>query len=293
MWVWDRKQKKKFAEAEDGGRLLAFLYGNPVGRILLKYVAAAPWYSRWRARYYKSRVSARRIPDFVRRHRIDMAPYRDMAFKNFNDFFTRRRPEGPSVEPGALQAVAESRCRVYDVTEDLRIHVKQGDYSLQELFRVGNGKLENFRGGICIVYRLSLADYHRYLYPDRGREGRRHIIRGMLHTVRPVSREERVFAVNCREWSLLRTQRFGRVLQMEVGAMLVGHIVNRPWTGRFDALEEKGYFEYGGSCVIQVFEPGRVVIDRDIREQSAKGMETRVLLGERIGCVAKRREDNV
>lgn len=280
-------------EPEDGGRLLAFLYGNFVGRILLKYVAATPRYSRWRALYYRSRASARRIPDFVRRHGIDMTPYRGMTFESFNDFFTRRRPDGPSVEPEALQAVAESRCRVYDVTEDLRIHVKQGDYSLQELFRVGNGKLEIFRGGICIVYRLSLADYHRYLYPDRGREGRRHSIPGVLHTVRPISRRERVFAVNCREWSLLRTQRFGRVLQMEVGAMLTGHIVNRPRTGRCEALEEKGYFEYGGSSVIQVFEPGRVVIDRDIREQSAKGMETRVLLGERIGRVAERRADNV
>lgn len=293
MWVWDRRSGRIFAEKGDGDRLLSFLYGSAAGRILLKYIAAAPWYSRWRARYYRSGASARRIPDFISRNQIDMTPFCGMRFENFNDFFIRRRPDAPPVAAEALQAVAESRCRVYDVTEDLRIHVKQGDYGLRELFRGSGGILEAFRGGTCIVYRLSLADYHRYLYPDRGREGRRHVIPGMLHTVRPIGREERVFAVNCREWSLLRTERFGRVLQMEVGAMLVGHIVNRPWTGRCEALEEKGYFEYGGSCVIQVFEPGRVAIDEDIRKRSAKGIETRVRLGECIGRGAEREAGNV
>ena len=81
----------------------------------------------------------------------------------------------------------------------------------------------------------------------------------------------------------METENFGKVVQVEVGAMCVGKIKN--WHGEhsFKRGEEKGMFEFGGSTVVLVLEKGRAVIDSDILQNSRLGFETRVKIGERVG----------
>ena len=43
---------------------------------------------------------------------------------------------------------------------------------------------------------------------------------------------------------------FGTMIQMEVGAMLVGKIENRPGSGTVTRGQERGNFAFGGSTVI-------------------------------------------
>jgi phosphatidylserine decarboxylase len=105
-------------------------------------------------------------------------------------------------------------------------------------------------------------------------------IKGMLHTIRPIAHNHKVFSKNCREVSVLQTKTFGDVVQIEIGAMLVGKIKNHPIT-EFKRLDEKGYFEYGGSTIVILLK-NNIKIDSDIVN------ETQVHIGERIGVLCSK-----
>jgi phosphatidylserine decarboxylase len=70
---------------------------------------------------------------------------------------------------------------------------------------------------------------------------------------------------------------------MEVGALMVGKIVNHPADSQVRRAQEKGHFMFGGSTVIMVFEKGAVNIDKDILENSENDIETVVRYGMKIG----------
>ena len=309
MAVIDRRTGLEIPESGFGGGALDFLYGNVFGRILLKYVAAAPWFSRWRGGRRDRPESKEDILPFLEENRIDLSDggfgpgWQADGFATFNEFFTRQRDYGayyaalrehglladPASERAELPAVADARLSVWPVGPDLAVPVKQSVYTLKELVgqRAHDIDLTPFEGGHCLVFRLGVDDYHRYVFPDSGRLVRRYFIPGELHTVRPVSERYRVYARNARSVSILDTDHFGPLLTVEVGAMLVGHIVEHPLpTIAFDALQEKGYFEFGGSTVLLVTGPN-VTIDTDLLEASARGDEVKVRLGEPVGRKGK------
>ena len=309
MAVIDRRTGLEIPESGFGGGALDFLYGNVFGRILLKYVAAAPWFSRWRGGRRDRPESKDDILPFLEENRIDLSDggfgpgWQADGFATFNEFFTRQRDYGayyaalrehglladPASERAELPAVADARLSVWPVGPDLAVPVKQSVYTLKELVgqRAHDIDLTPFEGGHCLVFRLGVDDYHRYVFPDSGRLVRRYFIPGELHTVRPVSERYRVYARNARSVSILDTDHFGPLLTVEVGAMLVGHIVEHPLPNiTFDALQEKGYFEFGGSTVLLVTGPN-VTIDTDLLETSARGDEVKVRLGEPVGRKGK------
>ena len=138
---------------------------------------------------------------------------------------------------------------------------------------------------ICLVFRLCVQHYHRYAYVDDGRIIRRRFLPGELHTVRPIALAALpVFTRNCREYMVMDTAHFGRLCQIEVGAMLVGRIENYKGAGMsFRRGEEKGRFLYGGSTVVLLLEKDRVQLDELLFDNTAKGLETPVQMGETLG----------
>ena len=145
-----------------------------------------------------------------------------------------------------------------------------------------------YEGGNCFVFRLCVNHYHRYCYADSGKKSGNRKISGVLHTVRPIAlREVPVFTENSREYTCIHTTHFGTLLQMEVGAMLVGRIVNYKEAGEAARGEEKGMFQYGGSTIILLTEKGTVQVRKDLLINSADGTETAVRMGEMIGYERK------
>ena len=136
-----------------------------------------------------------------------------------------------------------------------------------------------------MVIRLTGEDYHHYCYAASGKKGKGHYLHGFLHAADPVALERiPVYKENAREFCRIRTKYFGEMIQMEVGAMLVGKICNDTDGIRdVEKGEEKGHFELGGSTVILLMQKDTVDFDDDLLENSQQGLETKVKMGERIG----------
>ena len=263
---------------------LKFLYNSRFGRPFLRLLSAR-WVSRLAGKFFDSRLSKPGIKRFIKRHNIGMGDFLPEKYHSFNAFFTRRvRPElRPfDFDPEAFCSPCDARVSVYPVTEEGTFRVKGFDYTAETLLQ--NAELaEKYLGGLCIVLRLTVTDYHRYHFLDGGTKGESKYIKGKLYTVQPVALEKRrVFTENCREWTVLHTENFGDIVQVEVGATFVGRIVNEEKPS-FKRGEEKGRFEFGGSTVILLVQKGRAEIEEEFFSNTAAGMETCVRCGERIG----------
>ena len=232
-----------------------------------------------------TKASSKLVGSFVKKTGIDMSRYEKKKYRSYNDFFTRKLvspPEFSSV-PSAFCSPCESFVTAFKISENSVFEIKETDYSIADL--LSSKKLsESYTGGTCVIFRLAVHNYHRYCFFDSGRSIRTHTVNGCLHTVQPIAFEHfDVYKHNTREITVMETDNFGTVIQIEVGAMFVGRIVNHPITARFSRGDEKGYFEFGGSTVILLFKPGAVVIDKPIAENSVRGIETPVEIGQRIG----------
>lgn len=265
---------------------LEFLYGTAAGRLLLRPLVSRP-VSRACGRFLDTSLSRPLIRPFARHAGIDPEEYDLSDVRCFNDFFCRplkpgRRPVDP--DPAALIAPCDGLLTAVEIRGDTVLPVKQSRYSLERL--LGDRALAaEFEGGLCLVYRLCVEHYHRYCYFDSGRKEEDVFLPGLLHTVRPVALADTpVFTENCREYAVIDTAGFGRAVQMEVGAMLVGKIVNdHLWARDVSRGEEKGHFAYGGSTIIVLLRKDAATLRADLAALSARGEELPVRMGERIG----------
>lgn len=279
-----QKADKQYRDPSEGSPVLQFLYKNPLGRRILKRLVRREVSQKARS-FFCCPLSALAIGPFIRKNKIDMSQYQKGPFRSFNDFFIRQTVPGarPVDEaPEHLISPCDAKAAAFPVDENSVWHVKGIDYSLAAL--LGDEELaKQYEGGTGLVLRLSPDDYHRYCYIDDGRAGERHFLPGMLHTVQPVAEKERVFAVNCREYTVLGTDHFGPVIQMEVGAVLVGKIVNYHENHRFHKGEEKGRFEYGGSTILLFFKQNQVRLHPQLFLSGEQKREVKVRLGQKIG----------
>lgn len=265
---------------------LNFLYNTKPGRILLRPLLLKPIsdFSGW---LLDSRVSKCIIKGFARANNIKMSDYILGDIGSFNDFFCRRiKPElrPLDLDESHLMAPCDGLLKVYPITDGLVIPVKQSIFTIADLLKDGE-LAASFEGGYCLVYRLCVSHYHRYAYFDSGEKSADVVIPGFYHTVQPVALEAGpVFTENARQYTVIDTKSFGRCVQMEVGAMLVGRIVNEEMAPvAVMRGSEKGHFEYGGSTIILLIPKNVAIINDDILKASESGVETEVKLGECCG----------
>ena len=281
MQVWNRKEL--IGTPEVGAGAMRFAYENPVGRALTKAILCRSFISNLYAAWQKSRLSKGKVRKFIAQYHISLDDCTAQDFPNFNAFFTRQRKSYVNrTAENELPAIADSKLTALPIDENRVFTVKGVPYTAAELLE--NEKLAaEYAGGTCLIFRLSPDDYHRYVYPDGGAQEKTVAIKGVLHSVNPIAGSLGVYRRNARRYTVLHTAHFGDVVQMEVGALLVGKIRNHSETaGKIEKLQEKGYFEYGGSTVILLLKKDAVTVDADIMKYSAQGIETKVKIGERI-----------
>lgn len=265
--------------------ILELLYNTIAGRLILKLLVN-PKLSEICGKFMDSGISLLFIKPFALINHIHFEEYQCEGFHCFNDFFSRKiktelRPINDN--PESLIAPCDGMLSAYKLDKDIVIPVKQSVYSIPELLH--DRKLaREFEDGWCLVYRLGVNNYHRYCYFDNGISlGNRHID-GVLHTVRPVALHKvPVFIRNTREYSLIRTESFKEAVQMEVGALLVGKIVNLRGKHKCLRGEEKGFFKYGGSTVIVLLKKDTANVFPEIITATKHGIEVPVKMGQIVG----------
>lgn len=252
---------------------LRFLYNTLIGRLILKIVTLK-FVSKGMGVLLSSFISKPLIKKYIKRYSIDMDRFEKIKYKSFNDFFIRKlkNKEFQSKENEYI-AIADSKISYYEITDDFMLNIKNSTYSLAELIQ--DEKIaDEFKNGICLVYRLSPSNYHRYIFGDNGVQKHLKDIEGKLHTVNPIVYDKyKVFLENYRSVSELTTKNFGKIIQVEVGALCVGKIVNEN-KERYAKYEEKGHFEFGGSTIIQILQKDVIDIDSAIINNTSVGIET-------------------
>jgi len=149
-----------------------------------------------------------------------------------------------------------------------------------------DGLAQEFAGGSLLISRLCPVDYHRFHFPVGGQAGEARLINGFLYSVSPIALRQNLAYLweNKRMVTLVESPLFGRVAVCEIGATMVGSIVQTYLSGRPVAKgEEKGLFKFGGSCVVTIFQPGKIRFDADLVKQSAVGLEVYARMGESLG----------
>lgn len=266
-------------------KLLDFLYGSIVGRQVLK-ILIRPGVSKMAGRFLDCRLSVCLIKHFIRANHLDLSDYERCRYHSFNDFFTRKVKEGARpVEhaPDCLISPCDAAAMALPIDGTSTFSIKKADYTVRRLLRSRKAAKE-FMGGTALILRLSVSDYHRYCYVDDGSIAYYRTIPGVFHTVMPIANEYYpVYHENTREYCLLHSDHFGDMIVMEVGALLVGRIVNEKVCGRVRRGEEKGYFEFGGSTIVLLLKKGVVQWDEKLLDKSKNGEETPVKMGEVLG----------
>ena len=254
-----------------------FLYGTAAGRCLLKAVRTLHL-DRLAVRYLRSRWSRPYMVRFARRNGIPLT----RTYDTYRDFFLREAPRETDMAPGHLISPADGWLSAFPVTKDSAFAIKGSRYRVADLLN-DPALAERYEGGLCLVVRLCASDYHHYIYVDGGTQGENHYIEGQLHSVQPIACEHYpVFTLNRRSWCLMDTDHFGPVVQTEIGALIVGGIVNAP-AGPMARGREKGYFDLAGSTITLLFERDRALLRPELAQQTAEGREVRVEQGMWIG----------
>ena len=269
----------------DESRLLRFLYHTIPGRMVLK-VLTMPALSRLVGKYLDSAISGFHIRGFINKNGIDMSEYEKPEYSCFNDCFTRKiLPEKRPIcsDEDVLISPCDARLSAYRIDENSVFHIKRSTYQVKDLIP-DSRYAPDYTGGICLVFRLCVDDYHRYANIDNGKILENKEVSGRLHTVRPIAvNRYPVFTQNSREYTIIETEHFGVLAQIEVGAMMIGRIKNHQKSGIVVRGTEKGMFMYGGSTIVVLLERNKVEIPEEYFENTKNDIETRVLYGSKIG----------
>jgi len=270
-----------------GERELRCLYETRWGAAFLHAFIKRDWFSRLSGLQKRSWISRREIAGFIHRYQIDdtESEFPTAAYPSMDAFFARKlKPETRPIDrnPHHLVAPAEGRVLAFDAVPDGGLVIKGCTVDIDELV----GGLNGFNPGAVYVIRLAPSDYHRFHFPADGQVGSPRRLGRSLHSVHPIALATGAPSFrNKRMVSMISGTKFGSVLQVEVGALTVGSIVQTHEPGPVQKGQEKGYFHFGGSTVILLPERGRVIPDKDLLDATAQGLETLVKVGTRIGLI--------
>ena len=297
--VYNREKDQIEVENIYASGFLDWLYYTKSGKILGQLLCCSPVGALY-GQIKSSKKSASEIPEFIKKYSIQENEFLDskdesgnQRYFSFNDYFKRKFKEGQRpfcTEKNRLAAFAEARYLVSnEFNPDDSIPVKGSNINLEVLL---NNKdwADKFAEGPLAIARLAPVDYHRFHFPDDGQLAKQWDVDGKLHSVgkKALLSKPEILQINQRVVSILETENFGTLAYIEVGAFCVGHIVQKSKKEEmFKRGDEKGYFLFGGSTVIILGQKGTFQFDADLVEQSQKGIETLVKLGQPIATRIK------
>lgn len=279
-------------ETEDiyGGHFLRWTYGNPLGRLSLHTLVKRAAFSRWYGWRMDRPNSRNRVQPFIEKFGVNAAEFADTpdCYKTFNEFFYRKlKPEARPIAPDPNAAVFPADARhmgFQNISKIEGIFVKGAVFDLATLLQ-SSELAKRYHEGAIILSRLCPVDYHRFHFPVGGIAGTPKQFAGPLFSVNPIALKQniRIFTQNKRALTEIDSPAFGKTLMLEVGATCVGSFEYTYQPGPVAKGQEKGYFKFGGSSTIIIFEPGRLNLAPDLIEKSKEGMELYARIGDVMG----------
>ena len=287
----ERSTGELLEEKIPGEKYLKFLYYNPLGKLSLNLLVKRKFLSEFYGRKMDSPNSKDKIASFVENYNINMNESEKNIedFISFNDFFYRKLKTGSrkiDYNSNVLASPSDGKILAFENINQLDEYFVKGDiFSLKEFFQ--NDELAKiYEGGTFLIIRLAPVDYHRFHFPVGGTISESKLIDGRYFSVSTLAVKEniKIFLENKREYSILETEEFGKIALFEIGASMVGGIKQSYKANTFvDKGDEKGYFYFGGSTCILVFEKDKIKIDEDILKNTSNSLETKIYMGEKIG----------
>jgi phosphatidylserine decarboxylase len=279
----DGQYEKEQIHAE---KWLRLLYENPVGGAPLSLLVKRKFVSRWYGMYCRTPLSAKQIPGFIEKYKIDMNGCEE-SYKSFAEFFSREKKDVffPA-EAKSLGSPCEGLVSAYTQIDPAQLIAAKGSYfSLAELFR-DPALAQSYAGGTMLRIRLTPSHYHRMHFFDDGVVKSARYINGDLFSVSPlaVGRIPRLYCRNKRAVVQFSSKNFGDVVFVEVGATFVGSIVHCFKNGeKVNRGRMASYFKPGGSLLLIFFKKGAYLPDDNLLAQTQNGFETKASVGEIIG----------
>jgi len=278
-------------EAVYGEKPLRFIYENPLGSLALHALVKRAIFSKWYGARMDSKASAAQIIPFIEQFGVDASEFADSvdSYQTFNEFFHRRlKPESRPIAPDEKAVILPADGRhlvIPDISQCRDFLIKGIRFDLTRLLG-DSGIAARFEKGSLLISRLCPTDYHRFHFPCSGFNGTPRLIEGPLYSVSPIAlmKKPGILWENKRYLTRIRTDHLGEVVFLEIGATCVGSVVHTSRPMQFMARgAEKGYFRFGGSCVITAFEPGKVRFADDLLEHSSAGREAYARMGDVAG----------
>lgn len=274
-----------------GESFLRWTYGHPAGAMALWSFVKRPFFSAWYGRRMSTPESAARVMPFIRRYGLDPAEFAEKPgnYRSFNEFFYRKlKPSSRPIDADESSVVfpADGRHLGFERASAIEgVFVKGQKFDLPTL--LGDADLAaRYADGALILSRLCPVDYHRFHFPVAGIPGETRLIDGPLFSVSPIALRGKLAYLwtNKRTVTQLKTERFGTVLLLEIGATCVGTIAQTFSAGQsVEKGAEKGYFAFGGSSTITIFEPGAIRLEADLADHSSRQIELYAKVGTRMG----------
>lgn len=292
---FNRHSGRQETEQVYGEGFLKFSYANPLGALPLHVMVKRAAFSRWYGKRMDDPATKAKIAPFIAKYGLDPAEFADppASYGSFNEFFYRKlKPEARPIADSAAVFPADGRHLGFKKTSAIEgVFVKGQKFDLGKL--LGDDSLAaRYADGSLVLSRLCPVDYHRFHFPAAGMPGEVKTINGPLFSVSPIALRRRLAYLweNKRTITRLETEDLGTVLCMEIGATCVGSILQTFTPGKpVKKGEEKGYFAFGGSSTITIFEPGAVKLAEDLTEWSAQQIELYAKVGTAMGTAGGNR----
>ena len=283
----DRETGQVQIENVYGEKWLDWLYHNPVGEATLWTIAKRKIVTSLYGDQMEKPASADKIVPFIEEYDVDITIAQKQNFKSFNDFFIRqlKLEARPIVSDSlAVASPADGKILAYENVSNSDFYIKGFRFNVTSF--LDNTELaQKYKDGSMIVFRLAPPDYHRYHFPVSGMTSSSNIkIDGDYYSVNPLAlrKKAEIFWLNKREYGVIQTPLFGNVVMVEVGAKMVGSMIQTYSGTTVKKGQEKGYFKFGGSTVVLLFEKDQIKIDADLLTNTANSLETTIKMGEQI-----------
>lgn len=269
-----------------GEAFLKWAYGNPLGAISLHSFVKRPFFSRWYGQRMNHPNSKAKIQPFIKDYNMDVSEFAEApeSFTNFNEFFYRTlKPTARPINTADVTFPADGRHLGFQNASDISgVFLKGQQWDLAAL--IGDPILaERYLQGSLVLSRLCPVDYHRFHFPCQGIPEETQVINGPLFSVSPIALRQQLSYLwqNKRTLTKLKTEKLGTVLLLEIGATCVGSI-NQTFQAHNPIQKgtEKGYFAFGGSSTITIFEPNKVALASDLLKYSSQQTELYAKMGD-------------